>query len=88
MVFVTYHLDVLHMLIGKPMFVDWRFLCEAAILGIAVQEALFRTGSLWPGVIMHWLWVWIGTNVSNTNWPDARPKLEETMLLYNLVQFV
>mmetsp|Transcript_25132 Transcript_25132/g.83854 ORF Transcript_25132/g.83854 Transcript_25132/m.83854 type:complete len:274 (-) Transcript_25132:15-836(-) len=54
-IFVTYHLDFIHSL---PVFRDVRFLVLALILGTSCQEALLRTGSVWPGIVMHWLWVW------------------------------
>ena len=53
--FVFFHLDVIH---TWSMFRDARFLSEAAILGLACQAACVATRSLWPGVLMHWLWVW------------------------------
>merc|ERR1712187_1107407 len=58
-IFLVYHLDVLHVP-KASVFYSPCFLMEAAILGIFVQEALLRTNSLWPGIIMHWMWVWLG----------------------------
>mmetsp|Transcript_132246 Transcript_132246/g.257697 ORF Transcript_132246/g.257697 Transcript_132246/m.257697 type:complete len:216 (+) Transcript_132246:62-709(+) len=54
-IFVLYHLDVMH---SQSFFGDQRFLVMAAVLGLCCQEAVIRTHSLWPGVLMHWLWVW------------------------------
>lgn len=61
-IFMVYHLDCFHTL---PFFRDPPFLICALILGISCQEARLRTNSLWPGVVMHWLWVfswvaWLG----------------------------
>lgn len=59
-IFVLFHLDLIHSMNPDmaPVFSDPRFLTLAAILGVSCQEATLRTGSLWPGVCMHWLWVW------------------------------
>lgn len=53
--FMVYHLDFIH---SKPVFHDPRFLLMALILGISCQEVFCRTGSLWPGIFLHWIWVW------------------------------
>mmetsp|Transcript_100765 Transcript_100765/g.194788 ORF Transcript_100765/g.194788 Transcript_100765/m.194788 type:complete len:248 (-) Transcript_100765:103-846(-) len=58
-IFVLYHLDLMH---GASVFRDPRFLVMAAVLGLCCQEAVLRTRSLWPGVLMHWLWVWAWLN--------------------------
>lgn len=59
-VFVLYHLDIMHACTPNLEFVfdDVRFLALAAILGLSCQEAFIRTGSVWPSVFLHWLWVW------------------------------
>merc|ERR1712107_630982 len=49
-IFVVYHQDILH---THKVFRDVRFLMMAALLGISCQEALFLSGSIWPGVVMH-----------------------------------
>jgi predicted Abi (CAAX) family protease len=53
--FVFFHLDAIH---TWSLFRDPRFLALAAILGACCQAACVGTGSLWPGVLMHWWWVW------------------------------
>merc|ERR1739836_106321 len=59
-VFIVYHLDVLHAKTPhmQHIFDDKRFLVCAAVLGLSCQEAMLRTGSLWPSVCLHWFWVW------------------------------
>jgi len=54
-IFVIYHLDAIHV---WELFRDPRFLLLAGILGMCCQEALLCSWSLWPGVILHGLWVW------------------------------
>lgn len=53
-IFILYHLDWLHQ---KDVFKDWRFLIMACILGLCCQETMFATGSLWPGILLHAVWV-------------------------------
>jgi len=53
--FLVYHLDAVH---PQPLFRDLWFLLMALVLGLSCQAALLWTRSLWPGVLMHWLWVW------------------------------
>eukprot|EP00443_Scrippsiella_acuminata_P103473 CAMPEP_0115637500 /NCGR_PEP_ID=MMETSP0272-20121206/34226_1 /TAXON_ID=71861 /ORGANISM="Scrippsiella trochoidea, Strain CCMP3099" /LENGTH=260 /DNA_ID=CAMNT_0003074557 /DNA_START=55 /DNA_END=834 /DNA_ORIENTATION=- len=53
--FTTYHLDIIH---TPSVFRDLRFIVMALILGLFCQMALIRTESLWPGIFMHWFWVW------------------------------
>ncbi len=50
---------------AAPMFLRPDFLACAAILGLGCGILRWRTGSLWPGVAMHWLMVtiwqtWLG----------------------------
>eukprot|EP00928_Gymnodinium_smaydae_P055124 TRINITY_DN38734_c0_g1_i1.p1 TRINITY_DN38734_c0_g1~~TRINITY_DN38734_c0_g1_i1.p1 ORF type:complete len:305 (+),score=47.95 TRINITY_DN38734_c0_g1_i1:81-995(+) len=54
-IFLVYHLDAIH---NNAVFADPRFLALAAILGLACQEAMLRSGSVWPGVFLHGFWVW------------------------------
>jgi predicted Abi (CAAX) family protease len=42
---------------ARPVFQDWRFLAETALLGSTCTAAYYRTGSIWPPVLMHWLTV-------------------------------
>lgn len=60
-IFLCYHLDVIHMypFQMEQIYMDGRFLLLAGALGVFCQELLIRTGSLWPGVITHWLAVWV-----------------------------
>merc|ERR1719277_1194993 len=60
-IFIFYHRDLLHASNPAiyPIFTSLQFTVLAAILGVACQEALLQTGSVWPGVVMHWLWVWL-----------------------------
>jgi predicted Abi (CAAX) family protease len=53
--FVLFHLDAIH---TWGVFRDLRFLTLAAILGAACTLTAAATRSLWPGIILHWLWVW------------------------------
>ena len=52
--FVLYHLDIIHV---NPGFRRPTFLVLAGIVGVSCQVACIGTRSMWPGVIMHWLWV-------------------------------
>ena len=54
--FEVYHLDAIH---SNPMFRDGVFLLIAFLLGVVCQELLFLTGSVWPGVLFHWMAVWL-----------------------------
>jgi predicted Abi (CAAX) family protease len=50
---------------AEPMFIRPDFLACAAILGLGCGVIRWRTGSLWPGVGLHWLMVtlwqtWLG----------------------------
>jgi hypothetical protein len=54
LLFVLYHLDIIH---TNPGFRRPSFLVLAAIVGVCCQVACVGTRSIWPGVIMHWLWV-------------------------------
>ena len=51
---VLYHLDIIH---TNPGFRRPTFLVLAAVVGLSCQVACVGTRSIWPGVIMHWLWV-------------------------------
>jgi predicted Abi (CAAX) family protease len=54
--FVAWH--PLQVVIGlpfaQPIFMDWRFLSVVAVLGLACSITRVRSGSIWPGVILHW----------------------------------
>jgi membrane protease YdiL (CAAX protease family) len=63
-IFVVYHQDLIH---TWKIFRDWRFLGMAAILGVCCQEALLRSRSLWPGIMLHCLWVWGWLTFGTTN---------------------
>jgi predicted Abi (CAAX) family protease len=39
---------------AQPFFMDWRFLGVIAVLGLACTISRIRSGSIWPGVILHW----------------------------------
>ena len=54
LLFVLYHLDIIH---TNPGFRRPMFLVLAAIVGVFCQVACIGTRSIWPGVVMHWLWV-------------------------------
>lgn len=48
-----------------PVFTDWRFLLLAGLLGVCCAAVYLRSGSVWPGVTLHWLVVmfwkaWLG----------------------------
>lgn len=54
---------------AEKLFYSPAFLALAAMFGIACSVAYLRTGSIWPGVAMHWLlvvaWVlWFGGFIS------------------------
>eukprot|EP00929_Paragymnodinium_shiwhaense_P000563 TRINITY_DN100808_c0_g1_i1.p1 TRINITY_DN100808_c0_g1~~TRINITY_DN100808_c0_g1_i1.p1 ORF type:complete len:291 (+),score=74.44 TRINITY_DN100808_c0_g1_i1:149-1021(+) len=59
-IFVIYHCDLLH---EQTVFQDWRFLCMAVVLGVFCQEALLVTGTLWPSVLLHTVWVTIWVQI-------------------------
>ena len=46
---------------ARPLFTDWAFLLQAALLGIACSAAYLISGSIWPSIFMHWLpvTIWI-----------------------------
>jgi hypothetical protein len=54
LLFILFHLDIIHRntVFRKPV-----FLVLAAIVGLSCQAACVGTRSLWPGILMHWLWV-------------------------------
>jgi hypothetical protein len=54
LLFVLYHLDIIH---TNPGFRRPIFLVLAAVVGVFCQVACVGTRSIWPGVIMHWMWV-------------------------------
>ncbi|MEM1391446.1 MAG: CPBP family glutamic-type intramembrane protease [Pseudomonadota bacterium] len=39
----------------RPVFLDWRFLTLAALLGVCATTLALRTRSLWPPILFHWL---------------------------------
>ncbi len=43
---------------ARPLFYDPAFLAVVAALGIACTASYLRTGSLWPPVVMHAVFVW------------------------------
>jgi predicted Abi (CAAX) family protease len=45
---------ILHLPFARPEFTDASFLGLVAWLGLACTLALVRSGSIWPGVIIHW----------------------------------
>mmetsp|Transcript_46584 Transcript_46584/g.81059 ORF Transcript_46584/g.81059 Transcript_46584/m.81059 type:complete len:135 (+) Transcript_46584:3-407(+) len=55
-IFVLYHFGLGH---EQPVYMDPEFLVILVIGGWSFQEALIRTGSIWPSVVIHWLAVWI-----------------------------
>jgi predicted Abi (CAAX) family protease len=40
---------------ARPLFGDLRFLALAGLLGLCCSVVYLRTGSVWPGVVLHWL---------------------------------
>jgi predicted Abi (CAAX) family protease len=40
---------------ARPLFSDARFLALAGLLGLCCSVVYLRTGSVWPGVVLHWL---------------------------------
>ena len=54
--FVAWHplQVVLGLPFAQPLFVDPRFLAVVAVLGLASSITRVRSGSIWPGVILHW----------------------------------
>jgi len=54
-VFVVSRLDVFHKVSVSR---NARFLLLTTMLGIFVQESYLQTLSLWPGIVLHWLWAW------------------------------
>merc|ERR1719373_637289 len=55
LIFVTSRLDMFH---KASVFRNIRVVTLTALLGLLLQEAYLQTRSLWPGIIMHWLWAW------------------------------
>jgi predicted Abi (CAAX) family protease len=67
LVFTAWHVvEVLTFLpAARAAFLRWDFLACAAILGLGCGLVRWRTGSLWPAVLLHWLAVtiwqtWLG----------------------------
>ncbi|GJL96413.1 MAG: peptidase [Hyphobacterium sp.] len=40
--------------LAQAVFLDWRFLITAALLGIACTISWQRSGSIWPAIAIHW----------------------------------
>jgi predicted Abi (CAAX) family protease len=65
-IFTSWHLvETLFLRRAAPIFLRPDFLVCAAILGAAAAAVRWRTGSLWPCVLLHWLAVvawqtWLG----------------------------
>lgn len=66
-VFVLWHVfeAVTFMPMAAPVFLRADFLATTAVLGVACCWMRWRTGSLWPAVLLHWLevagWqIWFG----------------------------
>merc|ERR1711870_70440 len=58
--YFLYHLDIFHYNFSAMR--DCRFFLMVPILGLACRATCGKTGSAWPGAIMHWFWVWIWLN--------------------------
>ena len=60
LVFTLWHvIEALTFLPGAHLFLQPPFLGCAAFLGLACALMRYRTGSLWPGVFLHALIVWL-----------------------------
>jgi len=44
----------LNLPMAQAIFLDWRFLIIAALLGLACTISWQRSGSLWPAIAIHW----------------------------------
>jgi predicted Abi (CAAX) family protease len=57
MLFVAWHPlnATLFLPAARPLFSDARFLTLAGLLGLCCSVVYLRTGSVWPGVALHWL---------------------------------
>jgi predicted Abi (CAAX) family protease len=61
--FILYHpLNALTFYpVGKPTFLDWRFLTLTGLLGAVCSISYYTTGSIWTAILIHWIVVvsWI-----------------------------
>jgi predicted Abi (CAAX) family protease len=55
--FIIYHpLNALAFYrVGRPTFMDWRFLTLTGLLGIVCTIAYLLTGSIWAAILIHWI---------------------------------
>lgn len=60
LVFVLWHVfEALVLLPNAQFFLHPAFLTSAGILGLACATMRYRTGSIWPAVLLHGLLVWL-----------------------------
>ena len=64
---------LLHLPLARPEFTDASFLGLVAWLGLACTLARVRSGSIWPGVIIHWGVVVLWLALFGGNGADVQP---------------